>query len=311
MRSDTGFFDPGLPGESVLMRFPGYGWVYVLAWIVVGVVVVGGVYQLASGAPVPALVRDLLGPAGIIGSMAVGMILFYTRWRVLVTDRRVMMRPGYFAWKYDEIRLEDIEAVAIGGDRLSLRGRGGRELSARMLPLTATWVAEAIRKPYGLIQSPDEPPEFFLEPAETIHYREPDGTEARLQRYRLPAGIFLFVGSIALTRLYDLPDWTFYLFFVPIFLLLPPQILMNILKRGGTKPWRLAITDRRLLARWDMSGGPYLEEIRLSRIQRVWYDDRYGELILDEPQRRVILPARKNRAHCILEALGIEGEGLS
>lgn len=94
MSTDTGFAEPILPGEEVRLRFPAYGVVYFIAWAVVGVLAVGGLYQFFSGKPVHALVGEFIGPLCAIGVFAAALIVFYTRWRIVVTSRRVMMRPA-------------------------------------------------------------------------------------------------------------------------------------------------------------------------------------------------------------------------
>ena len=306
MSSDTGFFDPGLPGEAIRLRFPAYGTVYLIAWAVVGVFVVGGLYQFFSDKPVPALARDLIGPVGIVGLMALSLIVFYTRWRIIVTNRRVMMRPGFITWKHQEIPLDEIEAVGFGRDRFSVRGAGGREISAKILALTAMSVADAIGVRHGLRTATDGPLEDFLEEGEVVRYQEPRGWEARLLRFRWLIIFGIFAATALLNRLVDLPEWSHFLLVIPVLILVPAVMLR------GRAPWRLAVTDRRLMVRWNMmAGGPYLEEIRFALIERIRYDKTHRELILDGPGHRISIPCLKRRAKRILAAMGREAEGIA
>ena len=299
MSTDTGFAEPILPGEKVRVRFPSYGAVYLIAWAVAAVVMAGGLYQFFSGMPVNALASKLTGPLFATGVFAAALIVFYTRWRIVVTDRRVMMRPGFITWKYQEIRLDEVEAVGLGRDRLSIRGSGGRELSAKILALTAMGIVDEIGVSHGLRKVTNGPLEDFLEEGETVRYQEPRGWEARLLRFRWPIIFGIVVATALLNRLVDLPEWADLLFMIPIISLLPFAMFRL------SVPWRLAVTDRRLMVRWNMmAGGPYLEEIRFALIERIRYDKTHKELILHGPGRRVAIPCLKRRAKRILAALG-------
>ena len=307
MSTDTGFDEPILPGEKVRARFPAYGVVYLIAWAVVAVVMAGGLYQFFTGTPVNALAGKLTGPLFATGLFAAALIVFYTRWRIVVTNRRVMMRPGFITWKYQEIRLDEIEAVGFGRDRLSVRGGGGRELSAKILALTAMGVADEIGVSHGLRKVTDGPLEDFLEEGEVARYQEPREWEARLLRFRWPiiigfAGVF--VATALLNRLVDLPEWSHFLLKGSLLIL----VFAFILWRSAS--WRLAVTDRRLMVRWNMmAGGPYLEEIDFALIERIRYDRTHRELILDGPGRRIAIPCLKRRARRILSAMDREAEG--
>ena len=304
MSTDTVFGEPILPGEKVRVRFPAYGVVYLIAWAMVAAVLAGGLYQFFSGTPVNALVGKLTGPLFATGVFAVALIVFYTRWRIIVTDRRIMMRPGFITWKYREIRLDEVEAVGFGRDRLSIRGSGGRELSAKILALTAMGVADEIGVSHGLRKVTGGPLEDFLGEGETVRYQEPRGWEARLLRFRWPIILGAFLATALLNRLVDLPEWADLLFMIPIISLLPFAML------GRSVPWRLAVTDRRLMVCWNMmAGGPYLEEIDFALIERIRYDKTHRELILDGPGRRVAIPCLKRRAKRILSAMDREAEG--
>lgn len=304
MSTDTGFTEPIPPGEKIRVRFPSYGAVYLIAWGVVAVVLVGGLYQFFSGMPVNALAGKLTGPFFTTGVFAAALIVFYTRWRIVVTDRRVMMRPGFITWKYREIRLDEIEAVGFGGDRLSIRGSGGRELSAKVLALTAMEVAHEIGVSHGLRKVTGGPLEDFLGEGEIVRYQEPRGWEARLLRFRWPIILGAFVATALLNRLVDPPEWADLLFMVPII------FLVSVGMPWRNVPWRLAVTDRRLMVRWNMmAGGPYLEEMDFALIERIRYDKTHRELILDGPDRRIAIPCFKRRAKRILSAMDRDAEG--
>jgi hypothetical protein len=113
------------PGEALVLRGPSRRWQPV--WAVLLIFVALMIYH---GAEVY-LGRSwtLFFSALSLGTAATYPLAAFTRWRVFVTDRRLLVRNKALRWRMDEMRIDEIEDVHhdIPANAIVVRG-GGREI---------------------------------------------------------------------------------------------------------------------------------------------------------------------------------------
>lgn len=133
------------PGECVVIRRPGRGdgtfWMGLMAVLVsfelIAVVVMYKVFGIGQ------LGTKLLLLAGF------GLVAFWaTRWRLVVTDRRLLYRHGPFLMQLEEFRLDEIQEVrsemGAFAERIVIRARG-HETVVATLGIDPAPVVAAIR----------------------------------------------------------------------------------------------------------------------------------------------------------------------
>lgn len=120
------WFKPNLePGESVVLRSPRRRWrpVWAMLLLFVALMIYHGAQVYLGRSWTLFFVALLLGTAATYPFAA------FARWRVFVTDRRLLVRNKGLRWRMDEIRIAEIEQVQhdIPANAIVVRG-GGREI---------------------------------------------------------------------------------------------------------------------------------------------------------------------------------------
>ncbi len=143
----TRWFDPKLaPGERILIRHPDHSgggfWAGVLAVLVavelVALVAMDKFFGFGRTETMILLVAPVLLVPAVV-----------TRWRLIVTDRRLLCRPGLFGARVAEIRLGAIDDVRIEAgafaERIVIRANG-RETVVATIGVDPAPVVAAIRQ---------------------------------------------------------------------------------------------------------------------------------------------------------------------
>ena len=142
-----GWFGPKLePGERILVRHPDHSgggfWAGVLAVIVAVELVALVAMDKAFGLGRTETMILLMVPIFLLSAVA-------TRWRLIVTDRRLLCRRGLFAVRVETIRLDEIDDIRIEAgafaERIVIRARG-RETVVATVGVDPAPVVAAIRQ---------------------------------------------------------------------------------------------------------------------------------------------------------------------
>ncbi len=143
----TGWIGPKLePGERIVLRHPDHSgggvWAGVLAVLVAVELVALVAMDKFFGFGRTETMILLLVPVLLVAAVV-------TRWRLIVTDRRLLCRPGPFGARYNEIRLDAVEDVRIEAgafaERIVVRANG-RETVVATIGVDPAPVVAAIRK---------------------------------------------------------------------------------------------------------------------------------------------------------------------
>lgn len=122
-----GMFRPKLePGEAVVLRGPRRPW-YPMWALLLGFVAMMIFHAVAD---YPGLSWTIFIPVFLLGTAAAAFpFSAFARWRVFVTDRRLLVRNKALRWRMDEIRIGEIETVRhdIPANAIVVHG-GGREI---------------------------------------------------------------------------------------------------------------------------------------------------------------------------------------
>jgi len=145
-----GWFRPNLAqGERLIARCPDRGdgtfWRSLTAILVSVEVVVFVVMYKVFGIGEAAAKLTLLAGFGLVA-------LWAMRWRFVVTDRRLLLRQGWFPARVEEIVLDEIEEVrsemGAFAERIVIRARG-RETVISLLGIDPAPFVAAIRNARG------------------------------------------------------------------------------------------------------------------------------------------------------------------
>ncbi|MDH5558270.1 MAG: hypothetical protein OEZ03_13015 [Alphaproteobacteria bacterium] len=281
------WFMPKLePGERVLASDPP-GWLRRVA--VAGAVLLAGVMAgmpLAGFARVGDRLDSLMLVIGLVGgAMALYAVAGLGRWRLTITDRRILARKIFFSPGQQEIRRDQVEEVDFRP--MSLSFHGADEFVISTGPAAFLLQREAIRVAFetGWDKEPaPQPTAPALEPGETVLARSrPDYWIFAVQGLMLTALIGLFV-SLGIERLFADPLSLFPLAAGFLFMILfyAIQILPHFLYRRE----RWTVTDRRIIARRGL-WRPEYRQIRLAAIDGAEWSS--GQLVLRAGEDRLTI----------------------
>lgn len=274
------------PGERVLATDPP-GW---FRWgMLAGATLIAGLMAgmaLAGFAEAgDGLDSIMLGIGLVGGAMALYAVAGLGRWRLTITDRRILARKIIFNPARQEMRRDQVEAVDFGPIWLSFRGEDETVLSTG--PMAFLLQREAMRaafEPTWDKEPAPRPTAPALEPGETVLARSrPNFWLFAVQGLMLTALVGLFV-SLGIERLFEDPLSLFppaagFLFMILFYII---QLLPHFLFRR--EPW--TVTDRRIIARRGL-WRPEYRQVRLEAIDGAEWSG--GQLILAAGSERLTI----------------------
>ncbi len=230
-------------------------------------------------------------PAPLVASL-------WTRWKWVITDRRVLKGYGLFARDIGAMRHETVETVRLDDRKLVVDGSAYRW----DLPINPNFIrAETLHRLYGdRFGDPGlaaKPVSEMLEADETVlHRRSPLVTDLLPWAVLLSGPALLFFGFVwpgAMER------W----FFIPAVAMGPYLLYLgDIVAFWRQRGWRTVLTDRRLLIRrphWPSR----CDAIPLDAVTEAYWDSKGWELVVVSPGRRDAIFCLPWTARRILAAL--------
>lgn len=294
------------PGERIVVRHPPIWLFVVLAVFVVMVAAAPTVTDLLNRR-IGSWTEGTIGPDAVIGAvLLLAAWFFFGRWRVVVTDRRVLLRQGFFGLRIEAMARRDIEAAYFSNGALVVAGQG-RELSTFCIARFTGPLLKQIDPLYDNLKLRTPALRKILLPGERVVLRLRRPAAAILAWTVAPALPLLIV--ILLLAFPDALDMLLGLFsgFMTIVALLLFIILLQIsfgISWIGLlfDHWRVAVTDRRVLVRRGLLGAGR-EEIARTDIETRIHDRAGGRLVLAGAGREIVIACSLAQAGRIMKAL--------
>lgn len=278
-------FPPKLePGERIVVRHPPV-WLAVLVGAVMGALatapIVAGLSQGGDGA------EGAIWPVLAAGAILLLVVLLVLgRWRILVTDRRVLVRQSNLAGAVESIPREDIETAHQINGTLFIEGKG-RVISAISPVRFLGSVLKHIDPLYDNLKLRTPALRRKLAPGERVVLRLRRPLPAILAWVAVPvlpfAAMFLLLQypEIINAWLGLFPGAMALLAVLALIILLQFSIDFAWLSLFTLffDHWRIAITDRRVLVRRGLLGFGH-DEIARGKGCRAEYDVAGGRLVL-------------------------------
>ncbi len=222
----------------------------------------------------------------------------WTRWKWVITDRRVLKRYGMFSPEIGEMRNETVDKVRLDDRTLSVHGRDYRwEFSISRNFLHADILYDLFGGRFDDPGLPAGPIADMLEPGETVLWRY-----SPLVTDLLP-WVVLISGPAAVLVEAMWPETQRYLYFSPGLLLGPYVVLLeDVVGAWRRRGWQAVLTDRRLLRRRTES--PLrCDAVPLDSVTEAYWDSKGWELVVVSPGRRDTIFCLPWTARRILDAL--------
>jgi hypothetical protein len=300
------WFAPKLePGERMILRHPPVWLFVVLAVVVVTIAAAPTVTDLLNRR-IESWTEGTIGPDAVIGAVMLLPVWFFVgRWHIAVTDRRVLLRQGFFGWRIEAMDRRDIEAVYFSNGALVVAGQG-RELSTFCIALYTGPLLKQIDPLYDNLKLRTPALRRILLPGERVLLRLRRPAAAILAWTVAPALPLLIV--ILLLAFPDALDMLFGLFsgLMTIVALLLFIILLELafsISWAGLffDHWRIAVTDWRVLVRRGLLGAGR-EEITRADIETRIYDRAGSKLVLAGAGRELVIACSLAQAGRIMKA---------
>jgi len=222
----------------------------------------------------------------------------WTRWKWVMTDRRVLKGYGLFSSEIAEMRHETVEGVRLDGGKLIVHG----DDDWWEFPITRNFLrADTLYALFGdrFVDPglPVKPVQEMLEPGEIVlHRASPLITDILPWVVLLSGPVLLFV---AVTWPEALKGW----YFIPAVVQGPYLVLLgDVLAAWRGRGWQTVLTDRRLLRRrpeWPSR----CDAIPLDAVTEAQWDSKRWGLIVVSPGRRDTIFCLRWTARRILDAL--------
>lgn len=286
-----------IPGERVVVR-------YFPAWVLWGAALF---VALGLFMPVEFYLKGLFDDRdGSIllyifsGNVAIVLLgfLYLLPWRVVVTDRRLLIRKGAFGSDYTEIRRDLVEEVRFAGTTLTIRAKDHTLETSILLP----FARRIVRTLDPALDSTGHAAVKLVEllhPGEAILYRDPSATSLKWTLGSMAA--LSAAAPVLVWYLTDFEngmDWfTLAMFYVG---LLPTAFTWR--RHYG---WRAAVTDSRLLVRREHDVSRF-DAIALGEIETVERDDKAKRLHISGAGRHLEIPCNNRKSAKLLAAIGRE-----
>lgn len=281
-----------IPGERVVARYLPMGLfrgmlVFIGTLPVLAVAMIWNRADFANGGPNWFLY--------IVGGMTLYLLLstyYLGRWRLAVTDRRLLIREGS---GYQEIQLDLIREVRYAGLTLTVRATDRTVETLILIPF-ARRIVRAIDPALEASGAPAVKLADLMHPDETILYRDPTTWSAKASLAFLtavsaaaPVMVWYMKGFV------DGFDWlTLGMFYAG---LIPMAFQWK--RHFG---WKVAITGRRLLVRRHHDPDRY-DEIALADILSAEPGEKGKNLLVKDATRTLAISAGKRKAAKILAAI--------
>lgn len=282
------------PGEAVVRRYPPrlYG------WILGAICVVGTGIVYFAGPPVPdglgfiflAIIAPVVAIFAIAGYLGV-------RWRALVTDRRIFVRQGMAGLGgIEQIQRAEIGEIHLGAAGVEIHA-GGRWFRIRWAPGDRRRVMNTVDPFLAAAGRPAARLGSLMEPGEAVTARIRVPWSVWLEPEH-PGLAFIVIGAVYLFSPLE-TRWPG-LGFIALGLW-PMAMSAQRIMRIGT--WRVALTDRRLLWRFDHDPMRY-DAMALRDIASCRYYRAGGKIVVAGAGRDLVIDCGEAQAARILKALG-------
>lgn len=226
-----------------------------------------------------------------------------TRWKWVITDRRVLKRYGMFSPDIGEMRNETVEAVRLNdttprANTLTVHGRKyWWEFAISRSFCRTDILCDLFGARFDDPGLPAKPLADMLEPGETVLHRG-----SILITDLLPWAILL-VGPILLLAVAVWPEALGSWRFIPAIALGPYVVqLADIVAAWRRRGWQTVLTDRRLLRRRPEAPSR-CDAVALDSVTEADWDRQHWELIIVSPGRRDDVFCFPWTARRILDAL--------
>lgn len=303
-----GWFGPRLePGECIIVRHPPIWLFVVLAVFVVAVAAAPTVTDLLNRR-IESWTEGTIGPDAVIGAVMLLIVWFFIgRWRVAVSDRRVLLRQGFFGWRIEAMARRDIEAAYFSNRGLVIVGRG-RELSTFCIARFTGPLLKQIDPLYDNLKLRTPALRKILQPGERVLLRLRRPAAAIVAWTIAPALPLLVVLLLlaypdALNALLGLYSGLMAIVVLLLFIILL-EVSFSMSWIGlFFDHWRIAVTDRRVLVRRGLLG-MRRDEMARAAIENHAHDRAAGTLTLTGAGRRLVIACSRTEAGQLLKALG-------
>jgi len=303
-----GWFGPDLqPGAQVVLRHPPVWLAVVLAVFVVAIAAAPTVTDLLNRR-IESWTEGTIGPDAVIGAVMLLVVWFFVgRWRVMVTDRWVFLRQGFFGWRIEAMARRDIEAAYFSNGTLVIAGRG-RELPTFCIARFTGPLLKQIDPLYDNLKLRTPALRKILQPGERVLLRLRRPTAAILAWTVAPALpllvlVLLLAYPDALNALLGLFSGLMTIVVFLLFMILL-QVSFSMSWSGLLfDHWRIAVTDRRVLLKRGLLG-LRRDEMARADIETYAHDRAGGTLTLTGAGREVVIACSQAQAQLILAVLG-------
>jgi len=222
----------------------------------------------------------------------------WTRWKWVITDRRVLRGYGLVSSEIAEMRHETVEGVRLDGGKLIVHGDDDWwEFPITRNFLRADTLYALFGARFGDSGMPAKPVQEMLEPGEIVlHRASPLFTDVLPWVVLLSGPVLLFVAVIWPEAL---KDW----YFIPAIVQGPYVVLLgDVVAAWRGRGWQTVLTDRRLLRR-RLEWPSRCDAIPLDAVSEAQWDSKGWKLVVVSPGRRDTIFCLRRTARRILDAL--------
>ncbi len=231
----------------------------------------------------------------------VGLAWLWTRWKWVVTDRRVLKGYGLFSSEIAEMRHETVEDVRLDDRTLTVHGRDYRwDFPISRNFCRAEVLYDLFGDRFGDAGLPAKPLVEMLEPGETVlHRASPLVTDLLPWAVLLIGPILLFAVTVLTVWPETLGSW----YSIPAVALGPYALLLaDVVAAWRRRGWQTVLTDRRLLRRRPEAPSR-CDPVPIDAVTEAYWDSKGWELVLVSPARRDTVFCLPWSARRILDAL--------